>query len=48
MSSGHQVFVFDGRDDRGMRLAHGQYFARLSVRGRGLDETVTRRFLLID
>jgi hypothetical protein len=48
MSSGHQVFVFDGRDDRGMRLAHGQYFARLSVRGRGLDDTVTRRFLLID
>jgi len=34
-------------DDQGVGLASGAYFARLRVRGNGIDETMTRKVLLI-
>lgn len=48
LTAGAHVLRFDGRDDDGDPLARGQYFARLSVRGSGLDTEQVRRFLLVD
>lgn len=42
----HEVF-FDGRDTAGHALASGRYFARLRVRGPGLDQTLTRKFTVL-
>ena len=47
LSAGKHAFNFDGRDDRGRALAAGQYFARLTVRGPGIDVERSRKFTLL-
>ncbi len=48
LSPGRQILRFDGRDDRGHRLARGQYFARIHVVGPSIDKVLDQRFVLID
>lgn len=45
--AGEYVVHFDGRDANGRPLANGQYFARMSVRGGGLDQTLSRKLTLV-
>jgi hypothetical protein len=47
LGPGEHVVHFDGRDDEGRPLANGQYFARLQVRGGGMDQTLTRKLTLV-
>ena len=42
----HQV-GFDGRDGRGRALAAGQYYARLTARGPGIDVQRSRKFSVL-
>ena len=44
---GSKILDWNGRDDRGVPLASGQYFARLRVRGPSLDESLTRKIVLL-
>jgi len=44
---GEHVVTFDGKDRRGHDLAAGLYYARLTVRGPGVDEVRTRKLTLI-
>lgn len=46
--AGTHVFHFDGRDDRGVRVANGAYLARLTVRGAQLAETRVQRFIWLE
>ncbi len=47
MDQGEHVVPFDGRDDEGRRLASGMYYARLSVRGAGIDRSLARKFIVV-
>ena len=44
---GPYVVTFDGRSQKGQPLAAGQYFARLTVRGPGINEVQSRKFTLL-
>jgi hypothetical protein len=44
---GVKTVDWHGRDKRGERLASGQYFARLRVRGPGVSELLTRKVTLV-
>ncbi|MBC8424364.1 hypothetical protein H8E07_09595, partial [bacterium] len=46
-TAGPYSVSFDGLDERGQALGAGQYLARLSVRGPGLNEVQTRKFTLV-
>ncbi|MCB1184325.1 hypothetical protein KDM41_12890 [bacterium] len=46
-NAGPHVVTFDGRDQQGRELAAGQYFARLTVRGPGIDRQLTRKLTLL-
>lgn len=48
LAAGTHTLGFDGRDSAGQRIARGQYFARLSVRGEGFREVQVQRFVLVD
>lgn len=45
--AGEHVLTWDGRDDRGRQVASGQYLARLSVKGPGLNDDLTRRVTVL-
>ncbi len=45
--AGVHVVHFDGLDQKGRQLATGQYFARLTVRGPGINEVKTRKITLL-
>ncbi len=45
--AGPYVVTFDGRSQQGQPLAAGQYFARLTVRGPGINEVQSRKFTLL-
>ncbi len=45
--AGQHTVAYDGMDQKGRPLAAGQYFARLSVRGPGINETMTRKFTVL-
>ncbi|MCP4570792.1 MAG: hypothetical protein GY838_00410 [bacterium] len=47
MNAGQHVVPFDGRDDSGRLLASGIYYARLSVRGSGVDRVLSRKFTVL-
>jgi len=46
-NAGSYVVHFDGLDQKGRELAAGQYFARLTVRGPGINEVKTRKLTLL-
>jgi hypothetical protein len=45
--AGEHVLTWNGRDDQGRQVASGQYLARLSVQGPGLNEDLTRRVTVL-
>jgi hypothetical protein len=45
--AGEHVLTWNGRDDQGRQVASGQYLARLSVKGPGLNEDLTRRVTVL-
>lgn len=47
MDAGARVVTWNGKDRRGDPVASGQYFARLTVRGPGLDDVLTRKVTVI-
>jgi len=47
MGAGSHVVPFDGHDDSGRLLASGIYYARLSVRGSGVDRVLSRKFTVL-
>jgi hypothetical protein len=47
MESGSQVVTWDGQDSNGELVASGQYFARLQVRGPGMNELITRKVVVV-
>ncbi len=47
MESGSQVVTWNGQDSNGEPVASGQYFARLQVRGPGVDEMMTRKVVVV-
>ena len=47
LDAGARVVTWHGRDRRGEPVASGQYFARLTVRGPGLHEVLTRKVTVI-
>lgn len=47
MEPGERVVGWDGHDRSGRPVASGQYFARLRVRGPGLDEELTRKLVVV-
>lgn len=47
MDPGSRVVAWHGEDASGRRVASGTYFARLRVRGPGLDETLSRKVSVI-
>jgi hypothetical protein len=47
MDPGSRVVSWHGQDATGRPVAAGQYFARLRVRGPGLDEELTRKLIVV-
>jgi hypothetical protein len=47
LGAGSHVVSWDGRGGEGQLLASGQYFARLTVRGPGVHEQLTRKITLL-
>lgn len=47
LAAGTHRISFDGRDGRGRVLAAGQYFARLTARGPGIDVERSRKFSVL-
>ena len=47
MASGERIVNWDCRDGKGQQVAAGQYFARLRVRGPGLDEELVRKVVVL-
>lgn len=47
MDAGAGVVTWNGKDRRGDPVASGQYFSRLTVRGPGLDDVLTRKVTVI-
>ncbi len=46
-AAGHQMVLWHGRDDVGRPVPSGQYLARLRVVGVGVDETVSRKVMVL-
>lgn len=47
VAAGQHVLGWDGRDQQQRPVAAGVYYARLRVRGPGVDETVTRKVTML-
>jgi len=47
MDAGSRVVAWHGKDADGEPVASGQYFARLRVRGPGLDQMLTRKVVVV-
>ena len=45
LAAGLHTVSWDGRDDRGQRPASGVYYARLRLRGPGIDQELTRKIV---